>query len=125
MEICIVVVCLWAEDVPAATHFYRNVIGLALQDHVTVDHPHFDLDGTSLVIRKGRPAPPPHAELRFPVIALAVPDLVASVGRLRSHGVAMPWGVETNASGRWVMFHDPAGNLIELVEFTHTTGDGL
>jgi hypothetical protein len=29
----------------------------------------------------------------------------------------MPWGVEKNAQGRWVQFHDPAGNLIEFVQF--------
>jgi hypothetical protein len=51
------------------------------------------------------------------VVALAVPDLEAAVGKLRSHAVDQPWGVETNAAGRWVMFHDPAGNLLEFVEF--------
>jgi len=30
-----------------------------------------------------------------------------------------PWGVEINTAGRWVMFHDRAGNLVEKVEFKH------
>jgi predicted enzyme related to lactoylglutathione lyase len=50
------------------------------------------------------------------VVALSVPNLDAAVEKLQSHGVDLAWGVETNATGRWVMFHDPAGNLIELVE---------
>jgi hypothetical protein len=39
------------------------------------------------------------------------------VERLTDHQVALPWGVEGGAGERWVMFHDPAGNLIELVQF--------
>jgi hypothetical protein len=29
----------------------------------------------------------------------------------------LPWGIEGDARSRWVMFHDPAGNLVELVQF--------
>ena len=117
MDIRIAVVSLCAEDVPAAAHFYRDVLGLPLQSHFDGDCPHFDLGGTILTIIRGRPALPPDPEPRFPVVAFSVPDLEAAVVRLRSHGVDLPWGVETNATGRWGMFHDPAGNLIELVEF--------
>jgi len=28
-------------------------------------------------------------------------------------------GIEEDADSRWVMFHDPAGNLIELAQFKH------
>ena len=37
--------------------------------------------------------------------------------KLQTHEVNLPWGVESNASSRWVMFRDPEGNLIELAEF--------
>ena len=117
MDIRIAVVSLWAEDVPAAVHFYQDVVGLPFQVHSGGDSPHFDLGGTALTIIRGRPALPPDPEPRFPVVAFSVPDLEAAVVRLFSHGVDLPWGVVTNATGRWVMFHDPAGNLIELVEF--------
>jgi len=33
------------------------------------------------------------------------------------HQVELSWGIEQDASTRWVMFHDPAGNLLELVQF--------
>jgi hypothetical protein len=36
--------------------------------------------------------------------------------KLRSHGVEMPWRIEDRSGSRWVMFHDPAGNLIELAQ---------
>ena len=41
-----------------------------------------------------------------------------AVVSLRRHGVDLPRGLESNPAGRWVIFHDPAGNLIELVEWT-------
>jgi len=115
------IVCLWSEDVPTAVHFYRDVIGLRLVGHHD-DRPHFDLGGIYLAILKGKPMPaqdptPP----RFPILALAVDDLDAAVDRLRAHQVELPWGIEEDADTRWVMFHDPAGNLIELAHFKHTS----
>jgi len=119
-DLRIAVVGLWAEDVPATAHFYRDVIGLSLLAHHHGERPHFDLGGSYLTILKGRPVPaqdasPPH----FPVVALAVEDLDAATERLRAHGVEMPWGVEGDAQSRWVKFYDPAGNLVELVQFEH------
>ena len=87
LNIQIAVISLRAEDVSAAIHFYRDVIGLPMQHHSGADRPHFALGGAALTIVHGRPALPSDAETRFPVVAFSVPDL------------------------------DPAGNLIELVEF--------
>jgi catechol 2,3-dioxygenase-like lactoylglutathione lyase family enzyme len=117
MNTRIAVVSLWAEDVPACAHFYRDVLELPLIGH-HAQRPHFDLGGSTLVILKGKPAPAREADpARFPLIALAVDDLQNATNRLRAHGVTLPWGVEQDPGARWVMFHDPAGNLIELVEF--------
>jgi predicted enzyme related to lactoylglutathione lyase len=74
------------------------------------------LGGTYLTIVHGRPALRLDPEPRFPLVALAVPDLDAAVEKLRSLGVDLPWGMETSTTERWVMFYDPAGNLLELVE---------
>ena len=113
------VISLWAEDVPAAARFYRDVLGLRLLPHHAGDRPHFDLDGAYLTILGGRPQPALAAEpARFPVLAFAVDDLAAAAARLSAAGVDLPWGQEADAGSRWVMFRDPAGNLIELVQFT-------
>jgi len=117
MVTSVAVVSLWAEDVPAAVHFYQDILGLRLLLH---DHerPHFDVGGCYLTILKGRPVPAQDAApARFPLIALAVDDLDAAEQNLRLHGVELPWGIEADANSRWVMFHDPAGNLVELVQF--------
>lgn len=121
MEPRIAVISLWAEDVPAAAHFYRDVIGLKLLHHPG-ERPHFEVGGIFLTILKGNPSPAQDSiPKRFPLVAFAVDDLDSSIERLRSHKVDLPWGIEEDADSRWVMFHDPAGNLIELVQFGFDT----
>ena len=99
-----------------ASHFYREVIGLPMQPHHG-ERLHFDLDGAYLVILEGKP---PRGEVegqtRFPQVALTVDDFGAAVNRLRANRVELPWGIEEGSGLRWVMFRDPAGNLIEFVE---------
>ena len=111
------VVSLWAEDVSATVHFYRDVIGLKLLMHDR-HRPHFDLGGAYLVILQGRSRPPlDPVPARFPIVAFAVDDLDATVEQLRAHQVNLPWGIEEDADSRWVMFYDPAGNLTEVAQF--------
>jgi catechol-2,3-dioxygenase len=113
----IAVIALWAEDVPATANFYRNVIGLNLLHHPGA-RPHFEVNGIYMTILKGRPvAAQDTVPDRFPLVAFAVDDLEAMVERLRAHKVVLPWGIEQDAASRWVMFQDPAGNMIELVQF--------
>ncbi len=110
------VITLWAEDVAQTAHFYRDAIGLppaAIATHH--DHPHFDLGGIYLTIRKGKPSLV--SESRFPCIAFSVDDLEAAIQRLQAHQVKPPFGMEEDSENRWVMIQDPGGNLIELAEF--------
>lgn len=117
MDTRLVVVSLWAEDVSAMVRFYQDVIGLRIREHHH-DPPHFDLGGASLVILKGTPQEPldPEPE-RFPILAIAVDDLDKMVDRLRETKVELPWEIKGGPGSRYVMFHDPGGNLVELVEF--------
>jgi catechol-2,3-dioxygenase len=117
MDAQLAVISLWAEDVFKTARFYHDVIGLQhAKQHG--HNPHFDLDGAYLVILKGRPQPAANpTPARFPILAFSVSNLADAVARLATHEVEMPWGIEEDAGSRWVMFHDPAGNLIELVEF--------
>ena len=111
------VISVWAEDVAATAQFYRDVLGLEMLPHHDA-RPHFKVDGIYFLILKGKPSPAVEMEPeRFPLFALSVDDLDEAVGRLNEHGVPLPWGIERNQSERWVMFNDPAGNMIELVQF--------
>jgi catechol-2,3-dioxygenase len=110
------VICLWAEDVSKTAHFYKDVLSLELLHHHG-DQPHFKVGDTYLTILKGKPHPAEDSDPpRFPLFAFRVNDLDQAVERLQAHGVALPWGIEENENLRWVMFHDPAGNLIELIK---------
>jgi catechol-2,3-dioxygenase len=112
----IFVVSLWAGDLMVASHFYRDVIGLPMQPHHG-ERLHFDLDGAYLVILKGKPSRAEgEGQTRFPLVAFTMDDFGAAVNRLRANQVQLPWGIEEGSGLRWVMFYDPAGNLIELVE---------
>jgi catechol 2,3-dioxygenase-like lactoylglutathione lyase family enzyme len=114
MNLNLAVVTLWSEDVPRTTDFYRDILGLPL---LMIDRgrPHFDLGGAYLVILPGQSHKAEGG--RFPVLAFAVDDLEAVVHQLESQGVELPWGVEEDSDSRWVMFHDPGGNLLEIAKF--------
>ncbi len=109
------VICLWAEDVPKTAHFYKDVLGLDLLPEHHGGRPHFRVGHAYLTILKGKPHPAEDAEPdRFPLFAFRVSDLDEAVQRLEEYGVELPWGIEGHENSRWVMFCDPAGNLIEL-----------
>ena len=117
MNIKLAVVAIWAEDVRSNAHFYRDVIGLQLSDHHGA-MVHFMVDGVRLVILKGRPAKASNTFLeRFPIVAFETDNLDDAIVCLKAHQVELPWEIEENPEARWAMFHDPAGNLIEFVEF--------
>lgn len=113
----IAVVSLWTQDVSRTVHFYRDVIGLELLPHHG-EQPAFEVNGVYLTILHGNPLYPENpVPPRFPLLAIAVDELDAAIDKLRAHEVEMMWGIEESEHSRWVMFYDPGGNLIELVEF--------
>jgi catechol-2,3-dioxygenase len=113
------VISLKAVDTKTTVHFYRDVIGLELVPH-HAKHPTFHLgNGIFLVIvHQPKKLHSERLEDAFPLIAFAVDDLDIAVDRLLAHGIKLPWGVEESSESRWVKFHDPGGNLIELAQFT-------
>jgi catechol-2,3-dioxygenase len=111
------VITLWAENVEEQAHFYRDILGLQPLPHHG-GSPHFSVDGIYLVMFKGLPRSAEYPETPdFPVFALSVDDLDQAIEKLKLHEVVLPWGIESNKASRWVKFHDPGGNLIELVQF--------
>lgn len=111
------VVSVWAEDIPASVHFYRDVLGLELSLHHG-SRPHFQVGGVYLTILQGVPVAAKNTDPdHFPLFAFSVDNLDEMVKRLEGHHVVLPWGIGNSAGERWILFHDPAGNLIELVQF--------
>ena len=114
------VVSLWAEDVVATTAFYRDVIGIDMYtgpghntDPSKISHLRFT-DRSLLVILKGKPFDVNAEKIVFPVLAIVVDDYDAVVARLEKLDIELRHS-PADSPGKWVMFYDPAGNLIELV----------
>lgn len=122
MQPSLAVVTLHAENVPETVAFYREIIGLELLPHHSHDRVHLKMgDHLYLVILKGNHSPPTDTTIvRFPVIAFKVDDLNQAVAELHAKGIDIPAGLEEDSVSRWVMFHDPGGNLIEIAEFEQT-----
>ncbi len=116
------VVTIHAENVAETAAFYRDIIGLELMPDHGPDRVHLKMgDHLYLVILKGKPSPAKDTTIkRFPVIAFRVDDLDKAVAELRERGVEIPQGIKEDSVSRWVMFHDPGGNLIEIAEFEQT-----
>jgi len=118
----VAVLTVWAEsdNVEKTGLFYQDVLGLRTIGSGDGQYI-LGTDGSFLVVMEGKLEQPNNTKRRWPLFALTVADLEVSLVELRNAGVELPWGIETfgepKPSSRYVMFYDPAGNLIELVEW--------
>jgi catechol-2,3-dioxygenase len=123
----VVEAALYFDDLPAATAFYRDVLGLAV---MTQGERLVALDagaGTVLLLfrrgatTRGVRGPggfiPPHDGAGPLHVALGVPreDLDHWERRLGEHGVAVDGRAEWERGGRSLYFRDPGGHSLELV----------
>lgn len=111
----LIVVTLWAEDIPTTVHFYRDMIGLELLAHQGAQPTFIVGEGMHLLIKEGKPLPALGAE-PFPVIAFEVDDLDEAFVHLEALGINFASEIISNPGARYILFHDPAGNLIELAQ---------
>ncbi len=110
-------VSLWAKDVNATAHFYRDLLGLRLLA-IHGGPFRFDVDGTNLVIRRGQPGPLEDNSLEpSPVVTFLVDELSSTLQRLQAAHVELPFGMDEEETARRVRLYDPGGNLIELVQY--------
>ena len=57
--------------------------------------------------------------------SIEVPDLAATVARLRGDGVRFRNDLVTGVGGRQIIAEDPSGNPVELFEPGHARGEAL
>ena len=109
-------VALVVGDADEAHAFYRDVIGLTPIPRPEVGTP---APGSWLQLGDGRqlhlfaPADP---SVNPPHFAIAVDDLAAKVGDIRSHGVTVYEIDHVQGLGHQAFVIDPSGNVIELNE---------
>lgn len=113
------VVTLFVPDLGAAEEFYCDLLGFKVEarygpEIVTLAHA-----GCAIVLnrceRATRPAYPRDAQV---TIGLATADVDAELERLRRAGVEAIFNVPQEfPMGRFIAVRDPAGNVVELLQF--------
>jgi catechol 2,3-dioxygenase-like lactoylglutathione lyase family enzyme len=110
-----IVVTLWAPDPEALAPFYAHTLRLPRDDH----HGHaanFQVDDTHLVIMPGEPQPPRNQKRDpWPIFAFSTPHYDAIKETLSTQGVPVLDQSPAGQVHEWIMFPDPAGNILELV----------
>lgn len=109
-------------DVPAAVAFYSG-LGFALRQQfgpamAILEHGDLTLWVAGPMASAAKPMPDgrkpePGGWARF---VLEVPDLAATVARLREAGVAFRNDILEGPGGRQILAEDPSGNVVELFE---------
>jgi catechol 2,3-dioxygenase-like lactoylglutathione lyase family enzyme len=118
MNLNIAVVTLWADNFEKTVKFYNKVLGMDLVHQESNGIIHFKIGDILFTVMKGTPAWATNSIIpRFPIIAFSVEDIQRSFVMLKENEVELPWGIEESPAAKWIMFNDPAGNLIELVQF--------
>jgi len=118
MKLNIAVITLWAENYEETVEFYKEVLGTNDIHQEAEGVIHFKIDDILFTVMKGKPGKATNSFIpRFPIVAFSVEDIQQLHNRLKEIKVELPWGIEENSSAKWIMLNDPAGNLIEFVQF--------
>jgi len=124
----VVETALYVDDLPRATAFYRDVLGLRVLSEDGGRLVAIDAGGATLLLlfRRGGTLEgvtfagghiPPHDSAGPAHVAFAIEmaDLGAWEARLVAHGVALDGRVRWTRGGRSLYFRDPDGHSVELV----------
>lgn len=120
---------LYADDLDAAKHFWREVIGLELMAEMPGRHLFFRIRAQMLLIfRAEATLVPPKADSRLPVpphgargpghfcMAAASGHIDVWRKRLEANGIQIESDFTWPQGGRSIYFRDPAGNSIEIAD---------
>jgi catechol 2,3-dioxygenase-like lactoylglutathione lyase family enzyme len=110
----------WVTDMDRAVRFYQEVVGLRLLERHDSNWAELDAGSIRLALhgtREGAPVSGGGAAAGF-----RVDDLDATESALRTRGVRFVHQGEVEGYGRFALFPDPDGNLIEVIEFAAGRG---
>ena len=102
---------LYFEHLEEARRFYRETLGLELQEHYPGHHAKFGLTGGFLCLEEKGVEPYPSADKA--VVFVEVADLR---GRLTQVGSAHVVGLDTTDAPSWAAIRDPEGHTVLLVQ---------
>jgi len=111
-------ISIYAHDLEKAAEFYSSVLGLKVKHKlpyiVVLDH-----EGVDLVLCQAEKT----AQSSYPagsgvVLGFPTRNLQESMKTLKARGIALVHGEPQEfPEGQYVAFHDPSGNVHELLEF--------
>ncbi len=116
----IAVVSIYVDDVDAATDFYTRQLGFNVRSRAGSAIVELDHEGVVLVLCEAKTK----ADQTYPggssvVIGLAWDDLEGTATRMKADGVEVIISTpEDFPGGKFIAMRDPAGNVVELLEFT-------
>jgi catechol 2,3-dioxygenase-like lactoylglutathione lyase family enzyme len=118
MDLNIAVITLWANNFEETLEFYKEVLGIN-NIHLEMNGVvHFKINEVLFTVMQGKPGKAENSFIpRFPIVAFSVEDIEETSRMLMENETDLPWGIEENATAKWIMLFDPAGNLIEFVQF--------
>ncbi len=110
-----VVVTLWTPDPVAHATFYSEILGLRRDDHHS-HTPNFKVGKMHIVLMPGEPqAPLKQSRQPWPIFAFGTPHYDAIEARLLDAAIPILERSPEGQDHEWLMFPDPAGNILELV----------
>ena len=121
-------------DMDAAIGFYTRHLGFSVQMHPNDMFAMLTRGDLRLVLSVPGQAPGggqamPDGTMPHPGgwnrFSIEVPDLAATVARLRGDGVRFRNDLVTGVGGRQIIAEDPSGNPVELFEPGHARGQAL
>lgn len=105
----------WVTDMDRAVRFYQEIVGLRLLERHDSNWAELDAGAVRLALHATREGAA--AETGGAAAAFRVEDLDAAQASLRGRGVEFVHRGEVEGYGRFALFPDPDGNLIELIEY--------
>lgn len=99
-------------DLDRALTFYRNTLGLKVDETFGDQYVEFDIGGQTLAIMAGHGRPGPGGG----TVGLNVPNLARSLAELKAQGIEPVMDVIETPVCRMALIQDPDGNLLMLHE---------
>ena len=106
-------------DLAAARRFYCDLLGFAVEQEFGPDLLQLSQAGCAVLLsRCDRVSAPDYPAAAQVALGIAVPDLAASLAKMRASDVPLVFAEPQEfPAGRFFAVRDPAGNVIEFLQF--------